>query len=435
MVLLILQKRLQKQNQILQQNSQEKQALFLEKDFLQESQQKELNSQQILFEKRLEDLEKLRNEEKQTFREQLDNLKLETEKNWQNKLDLLREQFKTLSETMLKEKSASLTEANKEQINNLLQPLSKDIKEFKAVVESSREKGVELNSKLGESLKQLLQSSSAVSKEAAGLAQALKGNNKVIGNWGEISLERILQSLGFQKDIHYLSQETLADKYKNTIYDSNQRRMVPDIIIKNPDGADTIIDSKVSLLAYTEYNEAENEEQQTEALNKHLKSVRAHLNSLNSREYLENYKKYHPETFDYIIMFIPHEGSWQLAMSNDKNLWKDAFDKKILIVSPTNLLAILQIINNFRIKMEQEQNLEEIINDAQLLLNRVHQFLEIFDNVGKSLEKAQSQYKEAIDKLKDGHNRHSIVKIAKKLTARGVKLNKNRKLPQRFIRD
>ncbi|MFA6928787.1 MAG: DNA recombination protein RmuC [Lentisphaeria bacterium] len=359
----------------------------------------------------------------------------EMEKAWQARIALMKEEFKTLSESILKEKSGALNQVNKDQVTAILQPLAKDLQEFKKAVESSKEKGIEINSKMSAFLQELMQTSRQVGREASNLTQALKGNNKAVGNWGEMILEEMLQRCGLQEGVHYECQRALKDDQGKVLTDSDNRRMIPDIIVHNPKGADVIIDSKVSLSAYLDYVNAEDDHSREEALSRHLASVRRHFVTLANRNYLPAYHSEDRDTVDYVIMFIPNEASCQLAMSKDLKLWQDAFEKRVLIVSPVNLMALLQMIQNYWVKVEQDSNLESILKDASIMLDRLYDFYEHFDKVGKNLESAQNSYQDAVNKLKDGPNKHSVVKIGQVLRSKGLKMAKKKVLPKRFRPD
>ncbi len=359
----------------------------------------------------------------------------EMEKVWQTRIELMKEEFKTLSEKIFKEKSGALTEVNKEQVGALLQPLTKDLQEFKQAVENSKEKGIEMHGKLGSFLQELMKTSRQVGKEANQLTQALKGNNKSVGDWGEMILEELLERAGLREGVHYQRQCALKDEHGNTLSDNDNRRMIPDVVVHNPNQGDIIIDSKVSLAAYLDYANAEDDLTREDALRRHLASVKQHVKTLADSSYLAAYRGRERETLDFLIMFIPNEGSCQLAMSKAPQLWQEAFEKRVLIASPINLMALLQMIRNYWIKVEQDNNLRGILADASLLLERLYDFYEQFDKVGKNLEAAGNSYQDAVNKLKDGPYRRSVVKVGLSLQEKGVKMAKNKKLPNRMMPD
>ncbi|NMA20946.1 MAG: DNA recombination protein RmuC [Lentisphaerae bacterium] len=402
----------------------------------------EKESLQAVFNERLAAQEMLLQTERENQRRREDEAarqaelnRAEMEKVWLTRIELMKEEFKTLSEKILKEKSGALTEVNKDQVSALLQPLEKELQEFKQAVESSKEKGIEMHSKLGTFLQELMQTSRQVGKEANQLTMALKGNNKSIGNWGEMILEEMLQRAGLKEGIHYECQKAIKDEQGNLITNTDNHCMIPDIIVHNPNQGDIIIDSKVSLSAYLDYVNAEDERTREDALKRHIESVRRHVATLASRSYQAAYQDKDRETLDFVIMFIPNEGSCQLAMSRDFRLWQDAFEKRVLIVSPVNLMALLQMIRNYWVKVEQDNNLLSILSDANLLLERLYDFYDQFDKVGKNLENASRSYQDAVNRLKDGPYRRSVVKVGIALQEKGVKLTKKKSLPKRFQPD
>ncbi len=403
----------------------------LEKESMQAVFNEKLAGQELLLQT---ERENQRRREAEAVR-QVEFNRAEMEKAWQTRIELMKEEFKTLSEKILKEKSGALTEVNKDQVSALLQPLAKELQEFKQAVESSKEKGIEMHSKLGNSLQELMQTSRQVGKEASQLTMALKGNNKSVGNWGEMILEEMLQRAGLTEGVHYECQRAIKDEQGNLITDTDNRRKIPDIIVHNPNQGDIIIDSKVSLAAYLDYVNAEDERDREEALKRHLESVRRHVATLTNRSYQSAYHDQNRETLDFVIMFIPNEGSCQLAMSKDVELWQKAFENRVLIVSPVNLMALLQMIRNYWVKVEQDKNLESILKDASTMLDRLFDFYDHFDKVGKSLETAQNSYQDAVNKLKDGPNKQSVVKIGQVLRNKGLKLAKKKTMPKRFQPD
>jgi len=213
----------------------------------------------------------------------------------------------------------------------------------------------------------------------------------------------------------------------------NEKRMRPDVIIHYPDGKDVIVDSKVSISAYVDYMNAEDEESRRDALNRHLRSVKNHVAELVRKDYPLFNSKSGRDTVDFVVMFIPGEGPFQLAMLSDVTLWSEAFKNKVMIVSPVNLMALLKIIHIAWTREEQSRNQQEILDTAAQLLERVYAFYEDFDQIGGALEKVQNCYDKATRRLKQGNRNHSIVNSGEKLKKLGVQGNKNFKTPARLI--
>ena len=364
----------------------------------------------------------------QQFREN----KQEMEKNWQTKMDLLKEEFKTISGEILKEKAGHLSEHNQEQLSALLKPLQEKLGDFKSAVDQAREKGVSLNSELKEQIAHLMNAAKRIGDDANNLASALKGGSKTQGNWGEMILEEILVGSGLRKGVHYECQETLRDDDGNLLQNEAKQMMRPDVIVHYPDGKDVIIDSKVSLSAYTDYMNAEDDAARENALERHIRSVRSHVEELVRKNYASYIRKEKHEAVDFVIMFIPNEASHQLAMIQDPGLWRWAFERKVMIVSPVNLMALLQLIQIAWTRADQERNQQKILDTAGTLLDRLYSFYEQFDDVGKKLDGACDAYRKSLDRLKGGNGKHSVVLSGEQLKQLGVKMKRVRQLPAKY---
>lgn len=357
----------------------------------------------------------------------------ELEKTHQARSAQLKEEFKVLSDKILEEKSGKLQTANKAQLEAILNPLRDKLGEFKTAVEDSKNKGIELASSLSAQLNKMMEETNRIGGEARHLANALKGEQKTQGDWGELILEDILQRSGLIAGIHYEAQETLRDADGKVISGENEKRMRPDVIIHYPDGKDVIIDSKVSLSAYTDYMNSDSDEKREDALTRHIRSVRNHVAELVRKDYSTHNSKSGRDTVDFVVMFIPGEGPFHLAMISDVCLWSEAFKNKVMIVSPVNLMALLKIIHIAWTREEQTRNQQEILDTAAELLDRLYAFYEDFDQLGGELEKLQNCYDKATRRLKQGNRNHSVVNSGEKLKKLGVRMAKNRKSPARFI--
>ncbi|MDD3886143.1 MAG: DNA recombination protein RmuC [Victivallaceae bacterium] len=361
-----------------------------------------------------------------------DTERADQEKNWKVKADLLREEFKNLSEKLLTEKSGSLQKNNREQMEAIITPLQQRITEFKTAFEEVKTKNVELGATLRSQFEKMLEATKKIGTEADNLAAALKGNNKTQGNWGEMILEEILRNSGLRRGVHYECQATLRDESGAALTNELNSKMRPDVVVHYPDGADVIIDSKVSLAAYTDYMNAETDDARAEALARHVRSVRSHVDELVRKNYSAYVKKSDREAVDFVIMFIPNEAPHQLAMMADPGLWREAFDRKVLIVSPVNLMALLQIIQIAWTRADQERNQAEILKTASMLLERLYAFYDDFDKIGTQLDAVRDSYVKAGDKLKGGAGKHSIVGPGEKLRQLGVRMKREKSLPERL---
>ena len=269
----------------------------------------------------------------------------EMEKTHQARNAQLKEEFKVLSDKILEDKSGKLQSANKIQMEAILNPLREKLTEFKTAVEESKSKNIELASTLTAQLGKMMEETNRIGGEARSLVNALKGEQKTQGDWGEFILEDILQRSGLVNGIHYECQETIRDVDGNTVTGSHDKKMRPDVIIHYPDGKDLIVDSKVSLSAYVDYMNAEDDTSRKNALDRHLRSVKNHVAELVKKDYSAGNTLSGRDTVDFVIMFIPNEAPFQLAMISEPGLWHEAFKNKVMIISPLNLMALLKIIH------------------------------------------------------------------------------------------
>ena len=368
---------------------------------------------------------------KKTFEEN----KAEAEKSFRVRTDLLKEEFKVLSEKILSEKSESLQNNNKEQWTELLAPLNEKMLLFRKAVEESREKEVELNTALRTELSRMAEETRKIGLDADNLAKALKGEQKTQGNFGEFLLEDLLNRSGLVKGLHYECQETIRDDDGNAVSNDLNKKMRPDVIIHYPDGKDLILDSKVSLTAYVDYMNSENEQDRKNALARHIQSVRKHVDELDTKNYSSHLRLADRETIDFVIMFIPNEGPFRLAMTEAPSLWDEAFRKKVMIISPTNLVALLRLIHIAWTREEQSRNQREILDTATKLLDRLYAFYKEFNDIGEALEKTSDIYHKAVRRLKGEGKSQSVVKAAEKLVLLGVKKSKEQALPARLVPD
>jgi DNA recombination protein RmuC len=359
-----------------------------------------------------------------------DMLKVELEKQFDQRTQLMKEEFQTLSTEILERKSGNLQSANKEQLDNILNPLKEKIVNFEKSLQDNRMEDAKYKASFEKVIEEMMKQTQALGKDANNLARALKGDNKMQGDWGEMVLDELLRESGLQEGIHYEVQSSITDEDGRTIRNEDNKMMRPDVVVHYPDGKDVIVDSKVSLVAYIDYVNAESDAQRQDALQRHLKSVKSHVDELASKNYAAYLKKQSREAVDFVVMFIPNESPHQLALIQDPKLFRYAKDKKVLIVSPVNLMALLQVIHIGWTRADQEKNQLLILEMAGQLLERLYTFYEQFDEVGKELEDAVKSYNNSVLKLKDGSQ--SIVKKAEQLKLLGVKMKKDKNLPKRF---
>lgn len=345
----------------------------------------------------------------------------------------LKNEFRALTESMLRERSSDLQKANAEQIGNLLNPLKEKMGEFRKAVEDVRDRNLQMGETMKSQIQRMFDMASKLGDDANRLALALKGSNKTQGDWGEMVLETLLKDSGLIRGVHFDVQETLRDLDGKIVRSDDERMLRPDVVVHYPDGKDVVIDSKVSLSAYTDYVNAVGPEEQKTALAGHLKSIQSHVEELAKK----NYPAFVPDgrAVDFVVMFMPSEPSYALGMMNAPALWRDAFAKRVLIVSPVNLMALLGMIRVMWTRVEQEKNQKAILETASELMDRLYAFYDVYDSVGRKLAEATASYEDSVVRLKGGPRRRSVVNSGKKLEALGVKLSKKKRLPLRFEPD
>ena len=349
------------------------------------------------------------------------------EKVTKERTEHLRQEFKVLSETILKERTENLQTANKEQLSAILSPLREQLAVYKKSMDDVRENGVKLNESLKHQYESMVKMTEKIGTDANNLANALKGQSKTQGDWGEMILETILRNSGLVKGVHYRTQDTIRDDAGKTVKSASDHIMRPDVIVNYPDGKAVIIDSKVSLTAYTDYVAADDPKKREDALQRHIRSVQAHVDELVKKDYSAYLRK--GDSVDFVVMFIPNDPSYQAALQGDSGLWNRAFEKRILIVNPFNLMTLLYIIKVAWNRMAQERNQQEIVKTAETLLARVQRFFAAFDDVGRQLESTGKKYEAAVKALS---GRQGLLGSAEKLKALGVPAKKDQKIPERF---
>lgn len=372
--------------------------------------------------------------ENQIAQNQLAGIK-ENYKNALEKLDLQKEElhkigeafkfeFRNLAQNILEEKTKKFTEVNEEKMKAILDPLKNDLGIFKRKVEETYDKESKERFSLGKEIERLVVMTQQVSTEANNLASALKGNSKIQGNWGEMILESLLENSGLIKGREYFLQEFIRDNAGNVIKDEHGAGLQPDVTICYPDQRKIIIDSKVSLVAWDECNACDTKEGQQRFLQQHIKSIRLHIDGLSKK----NYPKY-ALALDYVLLFIPIEPAFLEAVKTDTQLWKFAYDRKILLVSPTNLFAVLKIIADLWKVEQQNKNAIDIANKAGSLYDKFVLFLDNFEIVGKKITEAKNTYESALKQLSTGSgNVIGKIEELKKMGANTVK-----QLPDRIL--
>nr|WP_257389943.1 DNA recombination protein RmuC [Neisseria meningitidis] len=328
----------------------------------------------------------------------------------------LSDQFQNLANTILEEKSRRFTEQNREQLHQVLNPLNERIHGFGELVKQTYDKESRERLTLENELKRLQGLNAQLHSEAKALTNALTGTqNKVQGNWGEMILETVLENSGLQKGREYVVQAAAVRKEE----DGGTRRLQPDVLVNLPDNKQIVIDSKVSLTAYVRYTQAADADTAARELAAHVASIRAHMKGLSLKDYtdLEGVN-----TLDFVFMFIPVEPAYLLALQNDAGLFQECFDKRIMLVGPSTLLATLRTVANIWRNEQQNQNALAIADEGGKLYDKFVGFVQTLESVGKGIDQAQSSFQTAFKQLAEG--RGNLVGRAEKLRLLGVKANK-----------
>lgn len=353
--------------------------------------------------------------------------KLENQKEELNNIGAkFKYEFQNLAQSILDEKSLKFTQVNEQKMNDILTPLKTQLGEFKQKVEDTYDKESKERFTLGKEVERLISMTQMVSQEANNLTSALKGNNKMQGCWGEMILESILETSGLAKDREFFLQEFLRDNAGHIIKDEFGKGLQPDCIIVYPDQRKVIIDSKVSLLAWDQSVAESSLDEQKRCLLEHIKSIRQHIDGLCKK----NYPRY-ASALDYVLLFIPIEPAFLEALKMDNTLWKYAYDKKILLVSPTNLFAVLKIIADLWKVEQQNRNAIDIAEKAGSLYDKFAGFIENFELVGKRIAEAGNVFENAQKQLTAG--RGNITVKIEELRKMGAKTSKQ--LPHRLLND
>ncbi len=327
-------------------------------------------------------------------------------------------EFENLANKILEEKSTKFTVQNKENIDQILKPLNEKIKEFEKRVEETYDKESKQRFSLEVEIKKLYEANLQITKDATNLTNALKGQAKTQGNWGEFILESILEKSGLVKGREYLVQESYTGEDK--------KRLQPDVIINLPDHKNMVIDSKVSLVAYERYSSSESESERSNALREHIASIRNHIKGLNEKNYQNLYQL---QSLDFVLMFMPIEPAFSLAVQYEAGLFNEAFEKNIVIVSPSTLLATLRTIASIWRQENQNKNALEIARQSGALYDKFVGFVDDLVNVGNKIDASKTSYVEAMKKLHEGSG--NLVSRAEKIRKLGAKATKSQ--PQSII--
>lgn len=330
-------------------------------------------------------------------------------------------QFKSLAADIFSSQSEKFKEANETRLSEILNPLKEDIKDFKRRVDDTYMNSSKECTLLGEQMKRLMELNMSIGKEARDLTEALSGNTKVQGDWGEMVLETILVKSGLVEGENYFVQRTKNDDGTQIKNDDNGR-LRPDVVVALPDKKCIVIDSKVSLTAYVNYINADNEDDRQRFGKAHLLSVRSHLKELETKRYQDFVGVGNDDRIDYVLMFIPNEHAYMAAMTLDNNLWMEAYEKRVVIISPAHVISTLRLIAQLWTRDKQTKNALKIAEEGGKLYDKFVGFVNDMQTVEQSLGKASEAYASAMSKLHTG--RGCIVSKVENLKKLGAKTSK-----------
>ncbi len=392
----------------------------------------QLLADKIGFEKQLQ----ISNSEKEAIRTEKDALAIQLSKKevdfenlWERNLEQKQEveklqekftkEFENLANKILEEKSNKFTEQNKENMKNILTPLQDKIQLFEKKVEDTHKESIDYHAALRQQILGLREMNEQMSKETINLTKALKGDSKMQGNWGELVLERVLEKSGLEKDREYYVQQSHTNVEGNRVF--------PDVVINLPDGKKMIVDSKVSLTAYEKYINEEDDMLKNNYLKEHTNSIKRHVEQLGEKNYQDLYQIESP---DFVLLFIPIEPAFAIALNEDTTLYNKAFEKNIVIVTPSTLLATLRTIDSMWANQKQQENAFEIARQAGALYDKFEGFVADLIKVGKKIDESKIEYQGAMNKLVDGKG--NLVTSVEKLKKMGAKAKKA--LPENILK-
>lgn len=368
----------------------------------------------------------LQNSQQETHSLQLKNQLLE-EKLSQQKTEItalqkqFQNQFENLANRIFEQKAESFKALNKESLKPLLDPLSKNLSEFKSRVEEVYVREAKERFSLAEKVKELAELNKTISAEARNLTNALKGETKTQGRWGEMILESILEKSGLTKGREYFMEYQLADEEGKALRsDHSGKKMRPDALVKCPDNRSIIIDAKVSLNAYSRYVAATDNTIRQQELSQHIAAIKSHIVQLSQKGYDD-----YASSLDFVMMFLPGEAAYLAAVQAEPELWNFAYDKRILLLSPSNLITALRLVVDLWKRERQNQNTQQIAELGGRIFDKIAGFMETFESVGDYMNKAQERFAKAQKQLYSGKD--NLLRQAEKLKALGVKTKKELK--------
>lgn len=391
-----------------------------------------INAQLISIQEQLKitqaEKEKIRSE-KDSLALQLSRKEVDFENLWERNLEQKQEveklqekftkEFENLANKILEEKTNKFTEQNKENMKNILSPLQDKIQLFEKKVEDTHKESIDYHAALRQQILGLREMNAQMSKETVNLTKALKGDSKMQGNWGELVLERVLEKSGLERDREYYVQQAHTSE--------DGQRVYPDVVINLPDGKKMIVDSKVSLTAYEKFSNEEDENLKSSYLKEHINSIKRHVEQLGEKNYHDLYQIESP---DFVLLFIPIEPAFAIALNEETTLYNKAFEKNIVIVTPSTLLATLRTIDSMWTNQKQQENAYEIARQAGALYDKFEGFVADLLKVGNKIKDTKTEYDAAMNKLVDGKG--NLITSVEKLKKMGAKAKKS--LPESVLK-
>ena len=392
----------------------------------------QLEAERAQHQKEIESLKDRFEHETELRNQQSSNEQQLRQKQFDQQLETIQEQFQNLASKILDQTTQKLKSENVESMSHITQPLKQNIEQLQQAIDKTNHETAKSTASLSEQLKSMAEQTAKIDASATRLTNVMRGANKVQGNWGELTLMNLLDSQGLRLGVDYDVQQTLSDDRGNVLTNEESgKRMIPDVILHYPNNEDIIIDSKMTIDAYANYMNAEDEIVKQKYADEVVKSIRTQFTSLSKKDYT-SYIKAPRRAIDFVIMYVPYEGALQLALLTDPKLWHDAFEKKVFITSQQNLMAILKIIQIAWRQYAQTENQKRVYDLADEMLRRVGDFIKRFDKVGKDIETLHKDYDEAYKKAYTG--RQSIVQKANDLKVLGAKESANAPIPETQMR-
>jgi len=389
-----------------------------------EAQQQQMREQQETYRQQMKMLQESHQQQIQEQRETQQQQMQQQKEQMQQQMALLREQMSTTSERVLKERAVELSAVNSEQLSKILTPLQQNLQLMRTQTEKMQKDHDDSLRELKAAIQTNMERERAMGEQTERLAQALTGQNKVQGNFGELKLSQILEQMELERGLQYDTQETMRDSQGRPITSEEGRRMIPDAVLHFPDGRDVIIDSKMSFTAFVDYMNAEDDDTRNEALRRHLASMRQHVRELAQKQYFR-YAKSDKGRLDFVLMYVFQESALQLALQSDTTLWKEAYDQGVIISGSQSLYMTLRVLELTWKQTRQVENQEKMMQCANTLVERVQLFAERFAKVGELLDKTRRGFDDL--NTVTAPSGPSITTAARNLLKFGAQENKKKK--------